>query len=129
MASCEEVQFHFLPQLYYFGRKTTHNVIALITVNSMRTVKDKFPLPIVEETFDVLHGYSIISTMGLTSGYNQIAVADDDKEKPAFTTPFGSYEFDILPFGLTTAPAIFQRLMQHCFREECLISCFFSWMR
>lgn len=83
-----------------------------------KTIKDKFSLPRVEETFDVLHGSSMVSTMDLTSGYNQIAVADDDKEKTAFTTPFGLYEFNRMPFGLTYAPATFQRLMQHCFREE-----------
>ena len=81
-------------------------------------MKDKFPLPRVEGTFDVLHRSSIFSTMDLTSGYNQISVADEDKKKTAFTTPFGLYEFNRMPFGLTNPPATFQRLMQHCFREE-----------
>ena len=56
--------------------------------------------------------------MDLISGYNQTAFADEDKEKTAFTTPFGLYEFNRMPFGLTNAPATFHRLMQHCFREE-----------
>ena len=83
-----------------------------------KTIRDQFPLPRVEQTFDVLHGSTMFSTMDLTSGYNQIAVADEDREKTAFTTPFGLYEFNRMPFGLTNAPATFQCLMQHCFRDE-----------
>ena len=69
-----------------------------------KTIRDQFPLPRVEQTFDVLHGSTMFSTMDLTSGYNQIAVADEDREKTAFTTPFGLYEFNRMPFGLTNAP-------------------------
>jgi hypothetical protein len=60
----------------------------------------------------------MFSTMDLTSGYNQIPVADEDREETAFATPFGLYDFNKMPFGLTNAPATFQLLMQHCFREE-----------
>ena len=81
-------------------------------------MKDKFPLPRVEGTFHVLHRSSIFSTVDLTSGYNQISVAGEDKKKTAFTTPFGLYEFYRMPFGLTNTPATFQHLMQHCFRQE-----------
>ena len=56
--------------------------------------------------------------MDLTAGYNQVAVEESDKHKTAFTSPFGLYEYNRLPFGLCNGPATFQRLMQHCFRDE-----------
>lgn len=67
---------------------------------------------------DVLHHYVMFSYRDLTSGYNQITLTEEDKEKIAFTTPFELYEFNRMSFELTNAPATFQRLLQHCFREE-----------
>ena len=83
-----------------------------------KTVRDAFPLPRVEESFDCLNGSKYFSTMDLTAGYNQVAVEESDKHKTAFTSPFGLYEYNRLPFGLCNGPATFQRLMQHCFRDE-----------
>jgi hypothetical protein len=57
----------------------------------------------IEETFDLLHGSTFFSTMDLTSGYNQRAVAEEDTEKTAFTMPWCLYEFNRMAFGLTNA--------------------------
>ena len=83
-----------------------------------KTVRDAFPLPRVEESFDCLNGSKYFSTIDLSAGYNQVAVEESDKHKTAFTSPFGLYEYNRLPFGLCNGPATFQRLMQHCFRDE-----------
>nr|KAG5696950.1 hypothetical protein BaRGS_015914 [Batillaria attramentaria] len=79
---------------------------------NMKTVRDAYPLPRIQESFDSLVGAQYFSTLDLASGYHQIAMAPDDQHKTAFTTPFGLFEYTRMPFGLTSAPATFQRLMQ-----------------
>ena len=82
--------------------------------------RDAYPLPRIDESLDILGGAKYFSTIDLASAYNQVEVAPADRHKTAFTTPFGLFEYNRMPFGLGGAPATFQRVMQTIFRDELL---------
>ena len=83
-----------------------------------KTRKDAYPLPRIEESLDALSGAKWFSTLDLASGYNQVVVAEKDRQKTAFCTLFGLYEFNRMPFGLCNAPGTFQRLMERIFSDQ-----------
>ena len=82
-----------------------------------RTVRDAHPLPRIDESLDALGNAKYFSCLDLTSGYLQVPMAEQDRQKTAFTTPMGLFEYTRMPFGLTNAPATFQRLMTSVFGD------------
>ena len=80
-----------------------------------QTIKDGYALPRIEELLDCLGGNQFFSVLDMKSGYHQVEIEEDHKQRTAFTTgPLGFWEFNRMPFGLSNAPATYQRLMEKC---------------
>lgn len=89
------------------------------------TVKDAYPLPRVDDCIDSLSGAKYFSSLDLNSGFWQVAMKPEDREKTAFATTMGLYQFTVMSFGLANAPSTFERLMENVLRglqwEQCLL--------
>src|SRR3954471_23994658 len=84
---------------------------------NLATIKNKYPLPRINDLYGQLDGSSVFSKMDLRLGYHQIKIRNEDIPKTSFTTRYGLYEYTFMSFGLTNAPATFSRLMNSIFME------------
>lgn len=81
------------------------------------TVKNKYPLPLIDSAFSSLHQATVFTKLDLRNAYHLVRIREGDEWKTAFNTPLGHFEYLVMPFGLTNAPAVFQALINDVLRD------------
>jgi hypothetical protein len=105
------------PTLFVKKDETLHLCVDYRPLNAV-TIKNKYPLPRIDISFDQLAGAQVFSKIDLRSGYHQIKICAEDIPKTAFSMRYGLYEYLVVPFGLTNAPVHFMYLMTYVFMVE-----------
>ena len=103
-----------------FVKKKDGSLILCVDYRGLNklTIKNKFPLPLVDDIFDHLYGSKIFSKIDLKSGYHQIRIKESDIEKTGFRSHLDHYEYVVMPFGLTNASTTFMTLMNLLFHDH-----------
>ena len=104
--------------LILFAKKKDKTLVLCIDYRQLNrvTIKNRYPLPRINDLFDQLRGARVYSKIELRMGYHQLRVREADIPKTGFRTRYGHFEFTVMPFGLTNAPAAFMDLMHMVFQ-------------
>lgn len=104
---------------FFFVEKKDKTLCPCIDYRGLNeiTIRNKYPLPLIDSAFGPLHDAGIFSKLNLRNAYHLIQIKEGDKWKTAFNTPVGHFEYLVMPFGLTNAPAVFQTLINDVLRD------------